>query len=333
MTHTVNIGGHLVGPNQPIGFIAELGINHNGYPKLMKDMTDQSHKLGIPFVKVQTRINKAGDLTDVYSREELLKPRAGVPAELLDNANRRGVLPKGDWDRLVQSNFQDVTTWDQKRALEPTPAELAEFIRYAKSLGMVGFSSPWCLGAVEVLEDAGVECYKVASPIATDDDMLRAMASTGKPVILSTGMMDMPMVEHAVEVLLRVMSEERLIIMHCTSVYSKPTPVPGDHGRSLLNLRAIETYRTRFDPIPIGFSANDPGVEPMKIAAALGAVILEKHVTESRIMYGSDQPSSVEFRELEAPLRVLREMPAVLGDGIKRFYDEEREVAKKLRKN
>jgi N-acetylneuraminate synthase len=331
MTHQVQIGCHVVGSGQPIAFVAEFGINANGYPDLLKAMTDEANSLGIPFVKIQTRINAKGELTDVYTAEELMRPRS-VPREILENGIPRRVYPEVDQRRLLDSGFQAVTTWDQKRAIEFTKEETAEFVRYAKSLRMVGFSSPWCLGAVEVLEDIGVECYKVASPVATDSDMLKAMAQTGKPVILSTGMMDMPMVEAAVEVLLKHMKEDRLIVLHCTSVYGAAPAKPGDHGRSMLNLKCIETFKRRFDPIPIGFSANDPGIEPMKMAAALGAVMIEKHVSLLKSMYGSDQSSSVEFRELVAPLRVLAEIPDVLGDGEKVFYDAEREVAKKLRR-
>ncbi len=332
MTHTVKIGPHLVGPDQPIAFVAEFGINANGFTDVLKQMTDESHRLGIPFVKIQTRINQKGELTDAFSLEELQKPRAGVPPEVLVNAHRRGVLPEADWERITKSGFKDVRTWDQKRALEFTKDETREFVNYAKSLGMVGFSSPWSIGAVEVLEDVGVECYKVASPMATDRELVTKMARTGKPIIFSTGMMDMDMVDRSVDHLLEHTSEDKIILLHCTSVYTSPQAKPGDHGRSFLNLRCIETYRKRFDPIVIGFSANDPGVEPMKIAAALGAAMIEKHVTPLRTMYGSDQASSVEFRELEAPLRVLRELPQVLGDGKKVFYDEERPVAEKLRR-
>ncbi|MBP9869437.1 N-acetylneuraminate synthase family protein [Patescibacteria group bacterium] len=331
MTHQVRIGNYVVGSGQPVAVIAEFGINANGYPDLLKTMTDEAHALNIPFVKIQTRSNTRGELTDVYPVEELRKPRS-VPREILENGVRRGVFPEEDRIRLSESGYTSVTTWDQKRAIEFTKEETSEFVRYAKSLGMVGFSSPWCLGAIEVLEDVGVEVYKVASPMATNSDMLAAMARTGKPVILSTGMMDMPMVEAAVETLVRNGCEDRLIIMHCTSVYGATPAKPGDHGRSMLNLRCIETFKRRFDPIPIGFSANDPGLEPMKMAAALGAVMLEKHVTLLRTMYGSDQASSVEFRELAAPLRVIAEVPDVLGDGVKTFYEAEREVAKKLRR-
>jgi N-acetylneuraminate synthase len=331
MTHQVRIGEHVVGSEQPVAFIAEFGINANGFPDLLKTMVNEAHTLGIPFVKIQTRINQGGELTDVYTTEELMKPRS-VPREVLENAILRGVYPDADRIRLQESNFQSVTTWDQKRAIEFTLKETKEFIDYAKSLGMVGFSSPWCMGAIDVLEEAGVEVYKVASPIATNDDMLIKMAKTGKPIILSTGMMDMGMVDHAVETLLKHMRKEDLIILHCTSVYGATPATPGDHGRSMLNLRCIQTYKERFDPIPIGFSANDPGIEPMKTAAALGAVLLEKHVTLLRTMYGSDQSSSVEFCELADPLRVISEIPDVLGNGTKVFYPAEQEVAKKLRR-
>ena len=330
MTHTVQIGPLRVGPGQPVTLVAEVGINHNGNLDQIKMLAQHAKLYGWQMVKIQTRINRQGKLTDVYTPEELAKPRE-IPRDLLEMAIRRGVFSQEE-ARYLREQPERTTTHDQKRSIELLPHELSLFVAYANEVGVVPFSTPWCLGAVEVLEEAGVPCYKIGSPSAADDELLRAVAETGKPVILSTGMCTMEMVEHAVETLLKYTGDDKLVILHCTSVYEQPSAMAGDHNISLLNLRCIETFRQRFDPIPIGFSGNDTGIQPAYAAAVLGAVMIEKHVTLWRGMYGSDQASSIELDDMMRLARMVRELPAVIGDGVKRFYEAEYPVADKLRK-
>ena len=331
MTHTVTIGHLKIGPAHPVVLVAEVGINHNGDIDILKNLTHVAAMYGWHMVKVQTRINARGKLTDVYSADELAKPRE-VPRQLLEKAIKRGVFHPAEIDRLTHSDFKNTTTHDQKRVIELLPHEIAAFVTYAQEQNVVPFSAPWCLGAVEVLEEMGVSAYKVGSPDATNDELLAEVARTGKPVVLSTGMMTLPMVEHAVEVLLQHTSDDKLIVLQCTSVYSTPPVTPGDHLISSLNLRCIETFKQRFDPIPIGFSGNDTGIQPAYAAAVLGAVMIEKHVTPWRGLYGSDQASSIEPDDMMRLARMIRELPSVMGDGVKKFYEEEFAVADKLRK-
>ncbi len=334
VTYTVKVGNLEVGPDRPATLIAEIGINHNGSMDLLKKLVDIASSFRWNMVKIQTRINRRGALTDVYSDAELAKPRE-VPRILLEQAIARGVIPPADMKRLVESNFASTTTHDQKRAIELTKEELREFVRYANDRNLTPFSSPWCVESVNVLEEVGVPCYKVASACATDDDLLTAIAETGKPVFLSTGMMDLFMVEHAVETLLKRTTEDRIIIMHCSAVYSEPPVTPGEDlsaFTSCLELRCIETLRKRFDPIPIGFSGNETGIQSAYAAAVLGAVAIEKHVTLHRRLYGSDQNSAIEPDEMMRLSRMTRELPFILGTGTKMFHRDEIPTAKKLRK-
>ena len=155
---------------------------------------------------------------------------------------------------------------------------------------------------------------------------MRAMRATGKPIILSTGMTDLNGVRQAVEVIGR----ENLIILHCTSIYPKGTEA-GEEILRLINLRGIKTLREIFG-VPVGFSSHDSGVMPSYAAAARGAVILEKHVTLERGMWGSDQGGSIEPQDLTNLCRMVLELRLAMGDGQIIVYPDEEVVQKKLRR-
>jgi sialic acid synthase SpsE len=332
MTHTVKIGKFEIGPDRPIFVTAEIGINHIGdIEKLKHQSYLAKHRGGCDAVKIQTRINTKGNLFDVYSPEMLAKPRKEeVPRFVLEMAIRRGVYTPEDIERLTKCNFEEPTEHDQKRAIELLPYEIAIFLEHATSLGLLAYSTPWCLGAVEVLENLGVPCYKIGSPDATDDELIGAVVRTGKPVLIATGGMDQDMADHIVDVVREHGGADRFILMQCTSYYNPE--VANDHGRSLLGVRVIANWVKRYAPIPIGFSNNSTGIFPSHSAANQGAVAIEQHFTDWRAQYGSDQKSSIEYGKMAELTQALKELPAVLGDGIKRFHPEEATVMKKLRR-
>lgn len=323
MTGRVRVGNMMVGPEEPVFIIAEIGINHNGIVENAKKLIHKAVSAGADAVKFQKRT-----VPVVYSAEELALPRAITDISVLESAIKRGVLSQEACERLVSSSFRDTTNGDLKWALEFTEAEYAEIDAYCRDENILWFASPWDEESVDFLEQFDPPCYKIASASMTDDGLLRHTRAKGRPVILSTGMSDLPMIEHAVEVL----GTEDLIILHCTSVYPQGKVEEGDHGLSLLNLRGIETLRETFPSVPIGFSGNDTGIMPTYAAVAMGACVIEKHLTLYRAMFGSDQASSVEPRQFEDLCRMVRELRIARGDGIIRFYNEERPVAAKLRR-
>ena len=128
----------------------------------------------------------------------------------------------------------------------------------------------------------------------------------------------------------KILGTENLILLHCTSVY------PQGNGTSneilkMINLRGMDTLRDTFG-VPVGFSSHDSGIQPTYAAVARGAVMVEKHITLERGMYGSDQASSVEGREFCHMCQMIRELPITLGDGKIEIYPDEEVVAKKLRR-
>ncbi len=229
----------------------------------------------------------------VYTKEELAKPR---------------------------ENPFGITNGDLKRGLEFGQEEYAEIDRYCKAKGIDWFASCWDEASVDFVEQFNPVCYKIASASLTDDNLLKHHRKYNKPMIVSTGMSDMQQIGHAVE---RLGSYE-LVILHCTSTYPSKTEE--------LNLRGIQTLREKFKGIPIGYSGHEVGLAPSLMAAALGACVVERHITLDRAMWGSDQAASVEPQGLQRLVRDIREMEIALGDGQIKIYDSERPIIDKLRR-
>ena len=284
---SVVISDKEVGPGKPCFVIAEIGINHNGDLELAKQLIDVAVAAGCDAVKFQKRTIEV-----VYSAEELARPREH---------------PFGE------------TNGDLKRHLEFGKEQYARIDEHCKKRGVVWFASPWDEGSVDFLEEFSVPCHKVASASLTDDNLLRHMRATGKPIILSTGMSTLAQIDHAVDVLGR----EDLIVLHATSTY------PAKYEE--LNLRVIPMLAERFG-VPVGYSGHEPGIAPSLAAFAMGACVIERHLTLDRGMWGTDQSASIEPDELANLVRDIRLVEIALGDGQKRLLDSEVPIMEKLRR-
>ncbi|MBI2065428.1 MAG: N-acetylneuraminate synthase family protein [Candidatus Yanofskybacteria bacterium] len=292
---TVRIGNRLVGPDQPCFIIGEIGINHNGSLDLTRKLIDMAKNAGCDAVKFQKRT-----VDVVYTAEELAKPRE---------------TPFGS------------TNGDLKRALEFGKKEYDEIDKYCNKVDIPWFASPWDEASVDFLEQYDPPCYKIASACLTDDGLISYVRSKGRPIILSTGMSNMNMINHAVDIL----GKNDLVILHCTSVYPKVTS-DGLENLSMVNLEVIKEFRKLFNPVPIGYSSHLSGIMPVYAAAAKGACMVESHITLERALWGSDQASSLEPQQLINLCRMIRELKVAEGDGVKRIYPAEIEVMKKLRR-
>jgi N-acetylneuraminate synthase len=186
--------------------------------------------------------------------------------------------------------------------------------------GLSWFASPWDEPSVDFLEDINVVAHKVASASLTDLGLLRALAATGKPVILSTGMSTLAQIDRAVETL----GTENLIILHATSTY----PLPPEEA----NLRMIPVLRDRYLGVPVGYSGHETGLQISLAAVALGAVMVERHITLDRAMWGSDHAASLEPTGLEHLVRDIRVIEEAMGDGMKRVFPGEEAPLLKLRR-
>ena len=191
---------------------------------------------------------------------------------------------------------------------------------HATLRGLDWFASPWDEPSVEFLEDLNVVAYKIASASVTDLGLLSAVADTRKPVILSTGMSTIEQIDRAVAAL----GTERLVLLHATSTY----PLPAEEA----NLRMIETLRSRFPGVPVGYSGHEPGLQISLAAVALGAAAVERHITLDRTMWGSDHAASLEPHGVHTLVRDIRIIETALGDGVKRIQPGELAPLSKLRR-
>ena len=228
------------------------------------------------------------------------------------------VYSKEELERERKSVFGN-TNGDLKRGLEFGEEEYRVIDDYCKKKGIIWFASCWDEGSVDFMEKFNIPCYKIASASLTDDNLLKYTRSKGKPIMLSTGMSTMEQIRHAVSVL----GEDNLIILHCTSTY------PSNAEET--NLRVIETFKKEF-PCPIGYSGHERGVTPSVIAVALGASVVERHITIDRTNWGSDQAASLEMAGLYHMVRDIRQTPYLLGDGVKKVYQREIPIIDKLRR-
>ena len=211
------------------------------------------------------------------------------------------------------------TNGDLKRGLEFGEEEFSEIDRYCKEKKIQWTASCWDEDSVDFIERFNPPCYKIASASLTDDNLLKHHRKYGKPIILSTGMSTMEQIEHAVEVL----GVDDLIILHSTSTY----PAQPEE----LNLKMIRTLKEKF-PGPIGYSGHEVGLASTFAATVLGANVLERHITLDRSMWGSDHAASVEPQGLQRLVRDIREWEIAQGNGVKKIYEGEIPIIKKLRR-
>ncbi|MEY9485492.1 N-acetylneuraminate synthase [Streptomyces calvus] len=264
-------------------------------------------------------INHNGDLDNAFKLIDAAA-EAGCDAVKFQKRTPEICTPRDQWDIERDTPWGRMTYIDYRHRVEFGEDEYRRIDEYCKSKNIDWFASPWDTEAVAFLEKFDVPTHKVASASLTDDELLRALRATGKTVILSTGMSTPAQIRHAVEVL----GSENIVLLHATSTY----PAKAEE----LNLRAINTLRAEFPNVPIGYSGHEIGLQTTVAAVALGACMVERHITLDRAMWGSDQAASVEPQGLTRLVRDIRTIEASLGDGVKKVYESELGPMKKLRR-
>ena len=286
---TVRIGSREIGTGRPVYVIAEIGLNHNGDVEIAKKLIDVAADAGAEAVKFQKRT-----------------PEISTPEHMRD------VPRETPWGTMSYLEYRSRVEFDRE--------QYVEIGDHATMRGLHWFASPWDVPAAEFLEDLNVVAHKVASASVTDHELLRYLAGTGKPIILSTGMSTDEQIAAAVDIL----GAESLVILHATSTY----PLPPEEA----NLRMIPTLRDRYPGVPIGYSGHERGLQISIAAVTLGAVVVERHITLDRAMWGSDHAASLEPTGLEHLVRDIRVIETALGDGVKRVFPGELAPMAKLRR-
>lgn len=289
MAREIKLGNRMVGDGHPAYIIAEIGINHNGDIEIAKKMIDAAVHAGVDAVKFQKRT-----------------PEVCTPPE--------------QQKQMRETPWGYITYLDYRYKVEFNEAQYREIDRHCKEKSIAWMVSVWDEPAVDFMERFATPAYKIPSASLTDENLLRYVRKTGKPMVISTGMSTMEQIHKAV----KVAGIEKLAIMHCTSTY----PCEPDE----LNLKMVETLRREFPKNPVGYSGHEVGLVPSSVAVALGACMVERHLTLDRAMWGSDQAASVEPGGFEKLVKYIRVTEASLGDGVKRVYESEMSSLKKLRR-
>ncbi len=263
-------------------------------------------------------INHNGDL-EVAKDLIAAAKKAGANAVKFQKRTPEICVPLEQQGQMRDTPWGYITYLDYRYKVEFDEEAYREIDRYAKELEIDWFASAWDVPSLHFMEKFDPPAHKIPSALLTDHELLRAHRETGKPIILSTGMSTMEQIQEAVDIL----GEENLVLCHTTSSY----PCPPEE----LNLRMINTLKEKFN-CPIGYSGHEVGLVPSAIAVALGASLVERHITLDRAMWGSDQSASVEPQGISTLVKYIRVTEKSLGDGVKQVYDSEQSSLRKLRR-
>lgn len=276
MSTAMDIQGRQIGPGEPVYVIAEMSANHHQHYDEAVKLIHAMKEAGADAVKLQT-----------YTPDTMT-----LPVDSDHFRHHQHVLWK---DRHLYELYQEAfTPWEWQPRLSAV----------AQGLGMHLFSTPFDATAVEFLEQMNVPAYKIASYELVDIPLLRCVAKTGKPVIMSTGMASLAEIEEALQTL-HAHGAPQVALLKCTSAY----PAPADD----MNLRTIPHMAEAFR-VPVGLSDHTLGWATAVAAVALGACIVEKHFTLTRAAPGPDSGFSMEPHEFRAMVDAIRETERALGD-------------------
>ncbi len=275
MSPTISIAGKPIGPGHPTYFIAEMSANHDGSLDRAVELLEACAGAGVDAVKLQTY---TADTLTLDSDEPAFRVSGGTIWD----------------DRTLHDLYSEAAMpWEWQPILKKRGDEL----------GVAVFSSPFDSTAIEFLESMDVPAYKVASAEIIDSQLVVAMAETGKPLIVSTGMATLEEIAHAVAVA-RGAGATEIALLKCTSAYPAPA--------SEINLRTIDHLARTFE-VPIGLSDHTLDIAVPLAAVALGATIVEKHVTLDRSAGGPDSSFSLEIDDLRELITGIRIVEDAIG--------------------
>jgi N-acetylneuraminate synthase len=263
-------------------------------------------------------INHNGDIEVAKQLIDLAK-WAGANAVKFQKRTPELAVPADQKDKMRETPWGYISYLDYRHRVEFGEEQYREIEAHSKQKGLDWFVSVWDEGSVDFMEAFDTPCYKVPSASLTDHGLLKHLKKTGRPLVLSTGMSTMEQIKAAVA----IVGTDNLMLTHTTSTY----PCEPEE----LNLRMISTLRQAFT-VPVGYSGHEVGLVISAVAVAMGACLVERHITLDRAMWGSDQAASVEPGGLQRLVKYIRVTEQALGDGKKRVYESEKLSLQKLRR-
>lgn len=263
-------------------------------------------------------INHNGDLENVIKLIDNSK-NAGFDCVKFQKRTPELSTPESQKDVKRETPWGEMTYLEYKKRIELDKETYSAIDSHCNDIGIDWTASCWDIPSVEFIEEYNVPFIKIASASLTDRELISRIKNTNKPIILSTGMSTMKEIKKAVDLL----KDSELILLHTTSSY----PCPPEE----LNLNMIKTLRDEFPELPIGYSGHEVGLASTLAAVTLGAKVVERHITLSRAMWGTDQSASIEFAGMTKLVKDIKTIELALGDGIKKVYDSEQTPLQKLR--
>jgi N,N'-diacetyllegionaminate synthase len=261
--------------------IAEAGVNHNGSIDLAKQLIDVAVDAGADAVKFQT-----------FKAENLVSKNA----------------QKADYQK--ETTDASESQFDMIKKLELDVETHKELIVYCQEKNIIFLSTPFDHDSIDMLNDLGLEVFKIPSGEITNLPYLRHIGSLNKQLVLSTGMSNIKEVEDALNILINAgSSKDKITVLHANTMY--PTPMED------VNLNAMQTIQREFG-VAVGYSDHTLGIEVDIAAVALGASVIEKHFTLDKTMSGPDHVASLEPKELKTMVSSIRNIEKALGSDEKK---------------
>ena len=289
----LQLGNKNVGDGHPAFIIAEIGINHQGDVSIAKNLIQKAKECGADAVKLQKR-----SISRILTKSGL--------EMAYDNRNSFGK-----------------TYGEHKIALELSEADYHELNTYCKKMDIIFCASGWDEESIDFLDEMGIPFFKMASADLTNFPLLVHTAKKNKPMILSTGMADMKMVQAAYSQVNQI--NNQIAILQCTSTY--PSAFLEVH------LNVLQTFMKEFPDTVIGYSGHEQGIAIPPAAVALGAKIIERHFTLDRTMKGGDHAASLEPQGFAKMVRDIRHIEEAMGSTEKKIQESEAPVFRKLAKS
>ena len=261
--------------------IAEAGVNHNGNLDIAKKLIDVASNAKVDFIKFQT-----------YKTKNLVSSNAKMA------------------DYQIKNTSSNLSQFEMLKKLELSFSDFQELISYSKNKKIGFLSSPFDIESIDYLNKLEIDFIKIPSGEITNFPYLEKIASISKKVILSTGMSTLKEIESALDILTsKNLKKKDITLLHCNTEY--PTPFVD------VNLKAMENLKNHFDMM-VGYSDHTLGIEVPIAAVALGACVIEKHITLDSKMEGPDHFASIEPKQLDSMVKSIRNIEtAISGSGIK----------------
>ncbi len=270
-------------------FVGEIGINHNGDLGIAKKLIDAVNACNWNCAKFQKR-----------------DPDKAVPE------HQKSVPCDTPWGHMTYLEY--------KRRVELSKSDYDDIDRYCREKPLDWTASIWDMNSLQFLLDYDVPFLKIPSAMLTKHELVSEAASSGRPLVVSTGMSDLKEVDQAINL---IMSKGvKPVVLHTNSSY--PTP------RAELNLSLIPFLKERYGCV-VGYSGHEPDLEPTVLAVSLGAMVVERHITLSHDMWGTDQKSSLEVLAMDILRKRCREIDVMMGTTVKQVTPSEVEIRRKLR--